>query len=301
MIKSPLNYTGGKAKLLNQLLPLFPQKIDNFYDLFCGGCNVGINVAANHIYFNDSNKDLINLYKYLNKIKVNNITNEIYNIIDLYNLSLVSKYGYEFYKCNSSDGLGNYNRDKYNKLKNDYNSMEKDESTYVILYVLIVYAFNNQIRFNRKGEFNLPVGKRDFNKNMEEKLITFINELQAKQCTFTCCDFRKFDVDKYSKDDFVYIDPPYLITCASYNEQKGWGDKDELELLNYLDRLDKKDIKFGLSNVLTSKGKKNNILIEWLNSHKNYTTIHLDYNYSNCNYQTRCKNENCDEVLIVNY
>lgn len=301
MIKSPLNYTGGKAKLLNQILPLFPKEIDNFFDLFCGGCNVGINVPANHIHFNDSNKDLISLYKCLNKVNVNNITNEIYKIINLYNLSLVSKNGYEFYKCNSSDGLGKYNRDKYNKLKDDYNNMKKDKTTYILLYVLIVYAFNNQIRFNKKGEFNLPVGKRDFNKNMEEKLTTFINELQAKQCTFTCSDFRKFDVNQFSKNDFVYVDPPYLITCASYNEQNGWNDEDEISLLDFLDKLNNKSIKFALSNVLTSKGKKNSILIKWLKSNKNYKAIHLDYNYSNCNYQTKVKNENCDEVLIINY
>lgn len=301
MIKSPLNYTGGKAKILNQILPLFPEKIDKFFDLFCGGCNVGINVSANHIYFNDLNKNLINLYKYLTKINIENIIDEIYKIINTYNLSLVSKNGYEFYKCNSSDGLGNYNRDKYNKLKNDYNSMKKNESAYIMLYVLIVYAFNNQIRFNKKGEFNLPVGKRDFNKNMEEKLISFVNELQTRKCTFSSFDFRTFDINKFSKDDFVYVDPPYLITCASYNEQNAWNDDDEISLLNFLDLLDDNNIKFGLSNVLTSKGKKNTILIRWLNRHNNYKPIHLDYNYSNCNYQIKNKTDLCDEVLIINY
>ena len=56
MIKSPLNYIGGKAKILDQILPLFPKEIDNFIDLFAGGCNVGINVRANKVYFNDNLK-----------------------------------------------------------------------------------------------------------------------------------------------------------------------------------------------------------------------------------------------------
>lgn len=51
MIQSPLNYTGGKYRLLSQILPLFPDDIETFVDLFCGGCNVGINVMANnHLY-----------------------------------------------------------------------------------------------------------------------------------------------------------------------------------------------------------------------------------------------------------
>ena len=55
---------------------------------------------------------------------------------------------------------------------------------------------------------------------------------------------------------FVYADPPYLITCATYNEQGGWTEKDEYDLLAFLDNLSKNRIKFALSNVLSSKGKK---------------------------------------------
>jgi adenine-specific DNA-methyltransferase len=46
IIQSPLNYMGGKFKLLGQMLPHFPERIDTCVDLFCGGCNVGINVNA---------------------------------------------------------------------------------------------------------------------------------------------------------------------------------------------------------------------------------------------------------------
>ena len=46
LIASPLNYTGGKYKLLPQLLPLFPNEVNTFVDLFCGGCNVAVNANA---------------------------------------------------------------------------------------------------------------------------------------------------------------------------------------------------------------------------------------------------------------
>jgi hypothetical protein len=46
-IKSPLNYIGGKYKILNQILPLLPVQVDNFVDLFAGSCNVAVNVDAN--------------------------------------------------------------------------------------------------------------------------------------------------------------------------------------------------------------------------------------------------------------
>ena len=53
-IASPLNYTGGKYKLLPQIFPLFPDNVNTFVDIFCGGCNVGINVNAQHIICNDN-------------------------------------------------------------------------------------------------------------------------------------------------------------------------------------------------------------------------------------------------------
>ena len=301
MIQSPINYTGGKAKLLNQILPKFPDEINKFVDLFCGGCNVGLNIEANEVCYNDYNQQVIQLFKTLKSYTKENILDIIYEIIEKYNLSLVSEYGYEYYNCNSGEGLGKYNKDKFNKLRQDYNNMKKTSDTYIFLYVLIVYAFNNQIRFNSKGEYNLPVGKRDFNTKMQEKLVSFVERVNNQNCTFTSRDFKLYDVSSLNKNDFVYIDPPYLITCATYNELGGWTDKDENSLLEFLDNLDNKKIKFALSNVLENKGNKNDILINWLNERKKMNVYHLNYSYSNCNYHTKNKNSICDEVLITNY
>ena len=88
MIKSPLNYTGGKFKILNKILPLFPQNIDTFVDLFCGGCNVGINVNANKIVFNDNLTYLIKLYNSFKSQGYENVLNHIQNQIEKYNLSI---------------------------------------------------------------------------------------------------------------------------------------------------------------------------------------------------------------------
>ena len=306
MIQSPLNYTGGKFKLLPQILPLFPQHINVFVDLFCGGCNVGINVDCNRVIYNDLNENLLCLYNTFKNLDKQAVMDWIYQIIDKYDLSLVSKYGYDHYNCESSAGLGDYNRDKFLKLRADFNEKHAkgtiDCYYYVMLYVIIVYAFNKQIRFNSNGEYNLPVGKRDFNKKMEQKLSDFIDRIQEQNCRFTCCDFRDFDTSALTANDFVYVDPPYLITCATYNEQGGWGETEEKDLLAFLDKLHNQGVRFALSNVLRSKGKENHILIEWVNKNSDkYRAIPLNYSYSNSNYQTKDKTSISEEVLIVNY
>ena len=301
LIQSPLNYTGGKYKLLPQILPLFPQGINCFVDLFCGGCNVGINVDSNSVVYNDIDEHLFYLFNTFKNLDKEVTFELIFKIIKDYDLSLVCENGYDYYNCDSGSGVGPYNKERFLKLRNDFNHQkQEDYYYYLMLYVLIVYAFNNQIRFNAKGEYNLPVGKRDFNKKMQTKLSAFIDRLHRQDCSFSCKSFTEFDVSDLTERDFVYVDPPYLITCATYNEQDGWNEDHEKELLKFLDGLNSKQIRFALSNVLRSKGKENTILLEWL-SKNNYTIHHLKYGYANSNYQTKDKQSKSEEVLITNY
>jgi len=301
VIPSALNYTGGKYKLLPQILPLFPDDADQVVDLFCGGCNVGINVNCNKVQFNDSNEHLIGLLNTFQKLSKGEIFTWLFAAIDRYRLSLVSKNGYEYYGCQSSKGLGTYNREGYDRLKRDFNSKtEKNDEYYFMFYLLVLYSFNNQVRFNKKGEFNLPVGKRDFNSKMQKKLADFLDRIKNGDYRFTNSDFREIELDRFTEKSFFYADPPYLITCATYNEQKGWTEKDERDLLSYLEELDKKGIRFALSNVLESKGRKNDILADWIEKNKKYQAISLNYDYSNSNYQAQ-KNSVTREVLVVNY
>lgn len=303
IIQSPLNYIGGKYKLLPQLLPHFPDDIDCFIDLFCGGGNVGINIPCNKVVFNDKNSLLRFMFGAFKNLDKESTFEMIDKIIEDYGLSNSDKYGYEYYGCNSADGLSSYNAEKYLKLRDDFNHRKNLEyNYYVMLYVLIVYAFNNQIRFNKKGEFNLPAGKRDFNRKMREKLSVFIDRLKSGDYNFESMDFRELPTEEWNETTFVYADPPYLITCATYNEQDGWNETLEKELLSYLDRLNDRNIRFALSNVLRSKGKENTLLMDWINHNiGKYRVIYLDYDYSNSNYQTKDKSSKAEEVLIVNY
>lgn len=298
--QSAINYTGGKFKLLKQLLPLFPDNIDRFYDVFAGGANVTINIQANKYFLNDFNSKVIELYKFFNTSNYESLNRQIEEIIEKYELSNTKKFGYEFYNVNSSIGLKDVNKEHYLKLRNDFNKKLFPPSIEpLIFYILIVFGFNNQIRFNKNGDFNMPTGKRDFNQKMVNKLNDFIECLKQRDITFSSHDFRDFFKEHiFSKDDFVYLDPPYLISTASYNESGGWTEVDELDLLLCLDKLNEKGVRFALSNVIEHKGQKNDLLVKWAKKYK----IHiLDFHYNNSNYQSNAKSKKTTEVLITNY
>jgi len=292
-IKSPLNYVGGKYKLLPQIIPLFPKDIDTFYDLFCGGCNVGINVEAKQIVANDILSPVIDIFQFFKINTKGNLLKKLIDIIDIYELSDSTKQTYAEYGCDASEGLGKYNKDAYLRLRKYYNLSNNGFEKALILYVLTCYSFSNQIRFNSKGEFNMPYGKRDFNKNMRENLSLFLDKLHNTNIKFTSLDFMQYAFKPYEKNDFIYCDPPYSQTTATYNENGGWTQRSDQTLFDFLDRLNDMGIRFAMSNVLQTDW-----LVSWS---KKYNIHNLDYNYKNCNYQKKDKSGKEQEVLITNY
>ncbi len=284
-IKSPLNYIGGKQRILGQILPLFPANINCFVDLFTGGCNVGINANAKKIICNDNLSYLIDMYKLFKDNELQETIQHIENRITEFELSLT-------------------NEDGYKKLRTHYNQHKNP----LDLFVLIAFSFNHQIRFNNSHEFNNPFGKDRscFNATMKANLGHFIHKLKDRNIAFTCHNFEAFDFSELTEKDFVYCDPPYLITTGTYNDGKrgftGWNESEEKKLLQILDNLHKNNIKFALSNVLEHKGKSNDLLKKWLNQHQSYHVSYIEMDYANANYQTLVRDKNASvEVLIMNY
>lgn len=274
-IKSPLNYIGGKYKLLSQILPYFPRNINTFIDLFSGGANVGINVNAKLVVFNDINKHINGLFSWLQNQDPKYVVNLIYSTIKKWHLSDTNKIAFLKF------------RDYYNK-----------HPTPLGLYVLVSYSFNYQFRFNNEDKFNGSFGKNRsrFTKNMKSNLIKFMNKLNKINAVFTTRSFSDLKPYKLTSDSFVYADPPYLLADAAYN--KNWSKNNEMKLYNLLDQLTLNHVKFALSNVLVHQGKTNLILKNWAKNH-NYFINTLNYNYTNSSYHRRRLPS--QEVLVTNY
>lgn len=284
MYKNPFNYIGAKYKLLPQILPLFPSNIETFVDLFGGG-EVTFNTNAKHYVYNEKSIPLVNIFKNLDS----KFIVEVEEVIKKYQLSKENKQGFLL--------LRKYYNDNLDKISSRENA--------IILYCLLSHAFNYQIAFNSKGEYNMPsgAGRSYFSKPMKEKLEQYIKIKEQRDITFLSKDFIDVDIQSISKAEntFVYVDPPYLITVGAYERDYfcKWSEQYEKMLLDYLDNLDANGYKFALSNVLEHKGKSNDILKVWS---QKYIVHYLNKDYKNCNYQTKDKTANSSiEVLITNY
>lgn len=305
-IKSPLNYTGNKYRILSQITKEFPSNINIMVDLFCGGATVGLNVDCKEVYFVDSNERVINLLKFLSEQNFEKLMSLFENEITNYHLSFSYKYGYSTYRkqCSNikdNNGLKDYNsvgfyamRERYNSLS-DKNSIEGN----TLLYLLMLYGFNNDIRFNKKGEFNLPVGKTDLNKLNVEKIKNYIKRCNSIKAHFLCGSFEDENIKKLVKSaDFIYMDPPYLITSAVYNTD--WNNCSEEKLLSFISELNENHIPFALSNVIKKVDRRNEQLFLWCEKNKkNIKITNINYHYRSSSYHKTNRNSNEEEILVT--
>lgn len=280
-IKSPMNYIGGKYKLLPQLMALFPQHIDTFVDLFAGGFNVTANVQANKTICNDLNSRVVEMVRFFCYADEAAILRRIEDKIQEYGLSKENEAGFKRF------------RDYYNQTGNP-----------VDLFTLSCFSFNYQFRFNNRLEYNNPFGRNrsQFSETTKKNLLLFMEAMKGKNLEFYSKDFRSIPLDGLGGDDFIYCDPPYLITNGSYNDgNRGfhdWGEAEEKALYAYLDEANARGIRFALSNMFRHKGQENTILTQWA---QQYNIHYISSSYANCNYQFKAKDDVTVEVLITNY
>lgn len=275
LIKSPLNYTGNKFNLLPQILPLFPKNINRFYDIFGGSGTVGINVNANKIIYNEYNKFIYELVKYISTCDVDEELKKIDSIINEYKLGKNTLKEYYYF------------RDIYNQNQNPR-----------LLFILSCFSLNYSIRFNREGKFNQSCGNRAFSENMRQRFVDFNEKARSINISFYNHSFNELKIDKLKNDDFVYLDPPYLPTVTSYTENGGWTPEKEQQMYDFIDNLHKRNIKFAISNISIYRNEVNHMLNNWS---KQYNVHSLDYTYKNNNNHQKDNTALTQEVLITNY
>ncbi|WP_408928178.1 Dam family site-specific DNA-(adenine-N6)-methyltransferase [Corynebacterium tuberculostearicum] len=282
LLKSPLNYVGGKYRLLKQILPRIPAGIETFVEPFSGAANVGINVPARKHVLNDMNSRLNSMFRYFASVEdADQLIATIWRRISEAGLSKTDEEAFKTF------------RQKYNSAPNPLD-----------LFILTCYSYNYQLRFNSRMEYNNPFGRNrsSFTSKTERNLRRFIARLHEMNVQFTDRYFQEMDFSKYGPQDFVYCDPPYLITTGSYNDGnrgfRNWGEVEEAELYSLLKRLSHQGVRWALSNVTEHKGRRNQLLLDFIES-QNANVYRLNFGYGNSSYNT--SKGGSAEVLVTNY
>lgn len=276
-IKSPINYIGNKYKLIGQIIPLFPDKINMFVDVFGGSGTVLINTKAEHYLYNDINSYVTSIFQGLVTEDTDDVVNKIENIIAEYSLSKTNKDGFE-------------------KLRDDYNNGKND---WITLYTLMCHSFNHQFRFNNQHQYNSSFGKnRSYFSDRQRKDLYDMKKTISTDIAVTSKSFVDIDYSDFDENDLLYFDPPYFNSVGNYNDGKrgfeGWTEQHEKQLLELLDKLNEQGTRFALSNNLKYD---NPMLDKWKDKYK---THFLKGDYVNCNYHKIDRSKDC-EVLITNY
>jgi len=289
-----IKWVGGKGQLLSEINKFYPvelgKNINKYAEIFVGGGAVLFDILSKYhldeVYISDKNLELINTYK------------SIRDNVDILIKSL-KEMEEQYIPLNNEDRKIYYyeRREEYNSLKinSEVNNIEK-----AMLFIFLnKTCFNGLYRVNKKGEFNVPMGAYKKPKICDEENLKNVS-LTLRNVKIVYADYR--ESEKFIDDKtFVYIDPPYRplnITSSftSYTEND-FNDKEQIELAEYINVLNKKDAKIVISN---SDPKNNDIDDNF------FDELYDTYNINRVK-ATRMLNSNAslrgaiNELLITNY
>lgn len=297
IFRSPFFYVGDKYKIVEQIKNFFPKKIRNYYEPFVGGGSSFLNTKITGKYIlNDLNDKVIGLHRFLQKES----SKDFYILEKILGKIRQTQLSCSYIHKGVEDSLkkefpktyyAKHNKTAYALLRQEYNN--GDCKDFLVLYILLIYGFNHMIRFNKSKLFNLPVGNVDFNQNVVKALKGYNDFMLENEAYFFSMDYQDFlKKQDIAKEDFIYFDPPYLISSSEYN--KNWKEENDKELYECLDKLNHEGKRFGLSNLLFHKSKKNEILEQWM---KKYHVYQISSNYISRFDNTK---KNSLEVYITN-
>lgn len=268
-----LKWVGGKRKLIPEIKKMLPSGLSKYtyYEPFVGGGALLFDLQPTQAVINDSNEELINVYTV--------IRDHPKELID--ELKKHKNTPEYFYEIRSIDR------------KPIFNNISNIERASRIIY-LNKTCYNGLYRVNSSGKFNSPFGKYKNPNIVNESVIKAVsNYLNNAQVEILNVDY-EIALRNVSKNAFVYLDPPYHPISKSSNftgyVRGGWSEKDQLRLRDICDNLNKKGVKFLLSNSSSD-------FIKEIYDEYNIHTVRASRSINS----DSSKRGKVDELLIRNY
>lgn len=272
LVAPVLKWVGGKRQLIDTFSSMLPKRITSYCEPFVGGGAVLFYLQPKNAVVNDINKELICVYTV-----IKNNVDEL--IAELKKFKNEPKFFYS---------VRDWDRDR-----EKYQSLSDIERAARILY-LNKTCYNGLYRVNNAGEFNSPFGHYRNPNIINEPVLRAVNAyFNGAKIEFSSKDY--VDVlAEVKKGTFVYLDPPYdpISDTSSFTgySKGGFSKEDQIKLYQCCDELDKKGVKFMLSNSATP-------FIKELYAAYNITTVKAKRAINSVG----SKRGNVDEVVVRNY
>lgn len=272
LVAPVLKWVGGKRQLIEALSPLLPKTISSYCEPFVGGGALLFHLQPATAYVNDINTDLICVYTVI----MNNVDGLIEELKKYKNES-------EFF----------YSVRDWDRDKDKYDVLPDIKKAARILY-LNKTCYNGLYRVNNAGEFNSPFGNYRNPNIVNEPLLRAVSAyFNGANVHFSSLDYAEV-LSGLRKGTFVYLDPPYdpVSETASFTgySRGGFSKKDQIRLRECCDELNRRGIKFMLSNSATP-------FIKEQYASYNITTVHAKRAINSVGN----KRGDVDEVVVRNY
>lgn len=290
IVKPFIKWAGGKNQLLNELVKKLPfenyNNITKYAEPFVGGGAVLFYILNNYnikeVYISDINSKLIVTYKMIKK-----------NVDEL--IIKLEKIQEEYLRLDE-----NSRKIYYLEKRKEFNLSNLNDIDIATLFIFLnKTCFNGLYRVNKKGEFNVPMGK--YKKPLicdRENLKQVSNKL--KNVKIICGDYKK-SIKFIDSDTFVYFDPPYrpinITSSFTAYTKDSFTDNEQIELAKYIDKLTEKGAKIMLSNSDPKNVNKNDTFFDELYNKYNIFRVKAKRTI-NSNASSRGE---IDELVIINY
>ncbi|MFT4451353.1 DNA adenine methylase [Parvimonas sp. G1425] len=263
-----LKWAGGKTQILNEIRKyyIFDSNITKYVEPFIGGGAVLFDILNQYdlkeVYISDINADLINAYSC--------IKNNVEELILI--LENIEK---EFLKLDIEN-----RKEYYLSKREEFNNIEISSYKHIVKKsVLMIFlnktCFNGLFRVNKSNKFNVPFGDYKNPKICDTVNLMNISK-KLKNVNIVCDDYKKsFNV--IDSNTFVYIDPPYrpisLTSSFTSYSKDSFDDKDQIELSEFINQINKIGAKFLLSNSDPRNNNSNDNFFDDLYSNYNINRI----------------------------
>ncbi len=139
----------------------------------------------------------------------------------------------------------------YYATRSDYNARRRGKLERAAQFIYLnKTCFNGLFRVNRKGEFNVPMG-RYANPNIADADALLAASARLRHADLRCASFECL-LSEARPGDFIYMDPPYEPMSRTANftayAQDGFSQTDQARLRDVFRELDRRGAKLMLSN-----------------------------------------------------